>query len=154
MECLSDGNDELLRQELEVARADNQRLSSELTQLRSQLEIERTEREKLEVELSALKVKLAAALEQNEKSAPIAIDVDVRSQLEQERADRQEIEVEFSELKQNSPSAATFFDKSTLDTAIVLNQIRTQRKKLKINTQDLRVILQILESSAKKIEEE
>ncbi len=123
-------------------------------ELRSQLEAERTERQKLEAELSALDAKIAAALEQNEKPAPITIDVELRSQLEQERADRQEIEAELSELKQNPPSAATFFDKSTLDTAIVLNQIRTRREKLKINMQDLRVILEILESSAKKIEEE
>jgi hypothetical protein len=110
--------------------------------------------QKFEAELSALDAKLAAALEQNEKSVPIAIDVELRSQLEQERADRQQIQAELSELKQNSPSTATLFDKSTFDTAILLNQIRTRRKKLKINMEDLQVILEILESSAKKIEEE
>jgi uncharacterized protein YhaN len=166
-----------LRSQLETERADREEIEAKLSdlnaklaaaleqneklepiaigvELRSQLEAECTERQKLEAELSALDAKIAAALEQNEKSAPIAIDAELRSQLEQERVDRQEIEAELSEVKQNSPSAVTLFDKSTLDIAIALNQIRTQRKKLKINTQDLRVILQILESSAKKIEQE
>jgi hypothetical protein len=166
-----------LRSQLETERADREKFQAEVSvlnakfaaaleqneksapimigvEVRSQLEIERAEREKFEAELSELNAKLAATLEQNEKSAPIAIDVELRLQLEQERADRQEIQAELSELKQNPPSAATLFDKSTLDTAIVLNQIRTRRKKLKINMEDLQVILEILESSAKKIEEE
>jgi chromosome segregation ATPase len=140
-----------LQTELANSEVNRQELNQELAQLRSQLETERSDREKVEAELSTLNAQLATALEQNQKSAPIAIDVEVGSQLEQQRADRQEIQAELSELKQNSPSAATLFDKSTLDTAIILNQIRTRRKKLKINLQDLQVILEILESSAKKI---
>ena len=109
---------------MQAVRADNQRLQTELRNLE-------VNREELNQEL-----------------------VELRSQLEQERADRHEIQAELSELKQNFPSAATLFDKSTLDTAIILNEIRTRRKKLKINSQDLQVILEILESSAKKIQEE
>ena len=105
-------------------------------------------------EIEGLKSQLAAALQQNEKLSPSAIDVELQSQLEQERADRQKIEAELSQLKQNSPLPARLFDKSTVDTAVVLNEIRTRRKKLKINMEDLRVILEILESSAKKIDEE
>jgi hypothetical protein len=63
----------------------------------------------ISVELSGLKRKIASALEENEKSAPIAIGVEVRSQLEIERADHSEIEATLSELKQNPAPAATLF---------------------------------------------
>jgi len=142
---------------LETVRADNQRLHNELgnlqereerelSQVRSQLEIERADREKLEAELSALKGKLTAALEQNEKSAPIVIGVEVRSQLETERADREKIEAEFSELKQNSVRAATLPEKLTPDAATILSQLRARRKKSKTDLADLEAILEILES--------
>jgi DNA repair exonuclease SbcCD ATPase subunit len=146
-----------LEQKLETVRADNQRLHNELgnlqereerelSQVRSQLEIERADREKLEAELSALKGKLTAALEQNEKSAPIVIGVEVRSQLETERADREKIEAEFSELKQNSVRAATLPEKLTPDAATILSQLRARRKKSKTDLADLEAILEILES--------
>ena len=169
IEGLSDGKHQSfsqeLQQELEVARADNQRLrielgnlheteERELSQLRSQLEIERAEREKFEAELFALNAKLVAALEQNEKSAPIPIAVELRSQLEQERADHQEIQAELFELKQNLAPATTLSENLTPDLAMVLNQVRAKRKKLKIDLEDLKAILKILATSAKKIEDE
>jgi chromosome segregation ATPase len=242
IEGLSDGNHESftheLEQQLEVARADNQWLLDELanlqkrrdgdfSQLQSQLQQERADREKFQAELSAVNARLAAALEQNEKLAPSAIDVEarsqleivqaenqrlhtelgnsavereelnqelteVRSQLETDRADRQEVEKrdraailaqrsqikdlkrgygldpthtenilrrqladlqkELSELKQNLAPAPTPAEKLP-DAAIILNQVRAKRKKLKIGLDDLKVILKILASSAKTIEE-
>ena len=47
-----------------------------LDELEAQLEQERADRQKIEAELSELKGKLAAVLEQNEKSAPIAIGIE------------------------------------------------------------------------------
>jgi len=165
---LSDVEVDALIHELEAVRIENQRLhmelgnsesekqslQQELLQVRSQLEQERADREKFQVEVSVLNAKLAAALEQNEKSALIATSVELQSQLEQERADQQEIQAELSQLKQNPSPAAALLDKSKVDTAVVLNQIRSRRKQLKINLQDLQAILKILESSAKKIEQE
>jgi ABC-type transporter Mla subunit MlaD len=161
IESLSDGNDESFRQELEeeleTVRTDNQQLHNELgnlqerkerelSQVRSQLETERADREKLEAELSGLKGKLAAALEQNEKSAPIAIGVELRSQLETKRADHSEIEAELSELKKNSAPTTTLFEKLTPDAATILSQLRARRKKSKTDLADLEAILEILES--------
>jgi multidrug resistance efflux pump len=143
-----------LQKELGNSEAQKEELNQELAEVRSQLEQERADREKFQSEVSVLNAKLAAALEQNEKLAPIAIGVEVRSQLEQERADRQEVEAELSELKQNSARAATLFEKLTPDAAMILNQVRAKREKLKIGLDDLKVILKILASSAKKIEEE
>ena len=77
---------------------------------------------------------------------------ELRSQLDIERADRQEIEAELSELKQNFAPAATVFENLTPDAAIILNQVRAKRKKLKIDLEDLKAILKILASSAKRIE--
>jgi uncharacterized phage infection (PIP) family protein YhgE len=71
------------------------------------------------------------------------------SQLETERADREKIEAELSELKQNSAPVATFSEKLTPDAATILSQLRARRKKSKTDLQDLEVILEILESSAK-----
>jgi hypothetical protein len=80
---------ESVKLELEAVRAENQllklgnsevesfNLNQELASLRSQLEAERASRQKIEAELSDLKGKLAAALEQNEKSAPIAIGIEL-----------------------------------------------------------------------------
>ncbi len=79
---------------------------------------------------------------------------ELRSQLDTERADREEVEAELSELKQNSAPAATLSENLTPDAAIILNQLRAKRKKLKIDLDDLKAILKILASSAKKIDEE
>ena len=124
----------------------NSDLELEVQNLKEQLEAEPADLEKLEAELSGLKGKLAAALEQNEKSAPIAIGVEVRSQLETGYADREEIEAEFSELKQNSASVATLSEKLPLDAATILSQLRARRKKSKTDLADLEAILEILES--------
>ena len=78
---------------------------------------------------------------------------ELRSQLETERADRKQIETEFSELKQNFASVARLEEKLTPDAATILSQLRAKRKKSKTDLADLEAILEILESSAKKIEE-
>ena len=79
--------------------------------------------------------------------APIAISVEVWSQLETERADRKQIEAELSELKQNSAPAATLSEKSTLDTATILSQLRAKRKKSPVSLADIEAILEIIEES-------
>jgi chromosome segregation ATPase len=89
---------------------------------------------------------------QNDLGNSQAEVAELRSQLETERADRKQIEAELSELKQNSAPAATLLEKLAPDAAIIFNQLRAMRKKSKTNLQDLEVILEILESSAKKIE--
>jgi chromosome segregation ATPase len=78
---------------------------------------------------------------------------ELRSQLETERADRKQIEAELSELKQNSAPAAMLSEKLTADAAIILSQLRARRKKSKTDLADLEAILEILGSSAEKIEE-
>ncbi len=70
----------------------------------------------------------------------------MRSQLETERADREKIEAELSELKQISAPAARLSEKLTSDTATILSQLRTRRKKSKTDLADLEAILKILES--------
>jgi ABC-type transporter Mla subunit MlaD len=70
----------------------------------------------------------------------------LRSQLETERADREKIEAELSELKQISAPAARLSEKLTSDTATILSQLRTRRKKSKTDLADLEAILKILES--------
>jgi Chromosome segregation ATPases len=127
-----------LRQEL-----DDQEESC--AELRSQFETVQAENQRLQKDLGNSE---ARNEELNQEIAQ------VRSQLEAERADRQEIEAELSELKQNSARAATLFEKLTPDAAMILNQVRAKREKLKIGLDDLKVILKILASSAKKIEEE
>ena len=166
---LSDVEVDALIHELEAVRIENQRLhmelgnsenekqslQQELVQVRSQLEQERADREKFQSEVSVLNAKLAAALEQNEKLAPIAIGVELQSQLEQERADRQRVEAELSKLKQNSALVTTLSKKLTPDLPKVLNQVRAKGKRLlRIQLEDLKAILKILESSSNKIEEE
>jgi chromosome segregation ATPase len=61
---------------LEFSTQVTNKLRQEVQELRSQLETECASREEIEAELSDLKGKLAAALEQNEKLAPIAIGVE------------------------------------------------------------------------------
>jgi chromosome segregation ATPase len=78
---------------------------------------------------------------------------ELRSQLETEHADRKQIEAELSELKQNSAPVTTLLEKLTLDAATTLSQLRARRKKSKTDLADLEAILEILGSSAKKIEE-
>ena len=79
--------------------------------------------------------------------------IELRSQLETERADRKQIEAKLSELKQNSAPAATLLEKLTPDAATILSQLRARRKKSKTDLADLEAILEILGSSAEKIEE-
>ena len=114
-------------------------------ELRSQFETVQAENQRLQAELGNLE---ARNEELNQELAQ------VRSQLEAERADRQEIEAELSELKQNFAPAATLSENLTPDAAMVLNQVRAKRTKLKIDLEDVKAILKILASSAKKIEEE
>jgi len=78
---------------------------------------------------------------------------ELRSQLETERASRKQIEAELSQLKQNSAPAATLLEKLTPDAATILSQLRARRKKSKTDLADLEAILEILGSSAEKIEE-
>jgi chromosome segregation ATPase len=78
---------------------------------------------------------------------------ELRSQLETERADREKIEAQLSQLKQNSAPAARLLEKLTADAATILSQLRARRKKSKTDLGDLEAILEILGSSAEKIEE-
>jgi len=72
---------------------------------------------------------------------------ELRSQLEAERADREEIQAQLSELKQNSaPAAPTFPDKTLLDAAKLLSQLRAKRKKSKADLADIEVVLELLEN--------
>ena len=169
---LSDVEVDALIHELEAVRIENQRLhmelgnsesekqslQQELVQVRSQLEQERADREKFQSEVSVLNAKLAAALEQNEKLAPIVIGVELQSQLEQERADRQIVEAELSKLKQNSVlvAASTLWEKLAPDAATILDQVRgrRKRKKSKIDLWEVEAVLEILQTLVKKIEEE
>jgi len=57
----------------------------------------------ISVELSGLKGKIASALEKNQKSAPIAIGVEVRSALETEGADRDRCGVLIATLRLSAP---------------------------------------------------
>jgi chromosome segregation ATPase len=120
-QSLSEAEVDLLRQELETVRAENQRLHIELGNSES-------ERESLKQEVQEL-----------------------RLQLETEHADREEIEAELSELKQNSVPAATLSEKLAPDAATILSQFRARRKKSKIDLADLEVILEIIGSGSKKI---
>jgi peptidoglycan hydrolase CwlO-like protein len=109
--------------------------------------------------IGTFKDKLAAAQAKNQRlyndlNSLQAQVAELRSQLEIERVDRQGVEAEISELKQNLAPAATLSENLTPDAAIILNQVRATRKKLKIDLDDLKAILKILASSAKKIEEE
>ena len=90
---------------------------------------------------------------QNDLGNSQAEVAELRSQLETERVDRKQIETEFSELKQNFASVARLEEKLTPDAATILSQLRAKRKKSKTDLADLEAILEILESSAKKIEE-
>jgi hypothetical protein len=115
-QSLSEAEVDSLRQELEMVRAENQRLHIELGNSES-------EKESLKQEVQEL-----------------------RSQLETERADREEIEAELCELKQNSALATIPSEKLTPDAATILSQLRARRKKSKTDLADLEAILKILES--------
>ena len=71
--------------------------------------------------------------------------MELRSQLETERADREEMRQNSRPLKQNSVPAATLFEKLTPDAATIFSQLRA-REKLKTDLDNLKAILQILES--------
>jgi chromosome segregation ATPase len=111
---LSDVEVDLLIQELEAVRAENQRLEIELRNSDS--------------EKDSLKQEVA----------------EVRSQLETERADREEIEAELSELKQNSARTTIFSEKLTPDAGTILSKLRAKYKKSKTDLPELKVILEIL----------
>lgn len=71
---------------------------------------------------------------------------ELRSQLEAERGDREEIEAQLSELKQNSaPVATTSPDKTLLDAAKLLSQLRGKHKKSKAQLADVEAILGMIE---------
>ena len=79
---------------------------------------------------------------------------ELREQLETERASRKQIEAQLSQLKQNSAPAPTLLEKLTLDAPTILSQLRARRKKSKTDLADLEAILEILGSSAEKMEDE
>jgi hypothetical protein len=122
---------ELLKPNVEVT---DTKLQTELGNLKTENEILKADYTKLLESSTHVTNKLQQEVQE------------LRSQLET-RADREGIEAELSELKQNSAPAARLSEKLTSDTATILSQLRTRRKKSKTDLADLEAILEILEKS-------
>ncbi|MEG4589998.1 hypothetical protein QUA54_33000 [Microcoleus sp. MOSTC5] len=113
-----------------------------------------TEIGNLQAENEKLKADYAALLESNTavtKKLERQVQ-ELRSQLATERADREEIEVQLADLKQNSAPASELLelkDLKTHDLLDVVNQVIKQRKKSKMDLEDLKLSVKLLSEKLK-----
>jgi hypothetical protein len=141
---------ETVRAEIEADEADilqqpNSYLSPFMETARFEVELPRGKLEAVRTENKRLHIELGNS--EREKEFFRQEVQELRSQLETERANHKQIEGELSELKQNSAPAATLSEKSAPDSATILSQLRTKRKKCPMSLADIEAILEIIEES-------